>query len=229
MVENLRLKWAFLHQAGDSMGKVPLAVSNYYQTISSIDIKTIPAPDGWRFETTGFKAMEALLCISLPPTINLSLVVGSLQLWSGTQIFIAGKPVHRLEKIWLFHVVSKGKFWRFFFVISWRPAAGRQCDSGGLCLVGGDAELAPCMLLQIPNRRGLHCLYGSVQPMHDAHSESAALRNFSNYTSCLLNPIECFVHSAWSGSIGPPHRGGIIILNPPLSWNEQRRCPSCLA
>ena len=64
--------------------------------------------------------------------------------------------------------------------------------------------------------------------MHDAHSESAALRNFSNYTSCLLNPIECFVHSAWSGSIGSPHRGGIIILNPPLSWN--RRCPqlSCL-
>jgi hypothetical protein len=49
--------------------------------------------------------MEALLCISLPPTINLSLVVGSLQL-RGTQIFISGKPVHRLEKIWLFHVVS---------------------------------------------------------------------------------------------------------------------------
>ena len=30
------------------------------------------------------------------------------------------------------------------------PSAGRRCDSGGLCLVNGDAELAPCMQLQLP-------------------------------------------------------------------------------
>ena len=32
--------------------------------------------------------MEALLCISFLPTIHLSLVVGSSQLWSGTQIWL---------------------------------------------------------------------------------------------------------------------------------------------
>ena len=94
--------------------------------------------------------------------------------------------MHRLEKMWLFQIESFPTF--FCVIFREKLSAGRQCDSSGLCLVSGNAKLAP-WLLQIPSSRGLHCLYGSVQPMHDAHSESAAKRNFRSFTSCLLNGL----------------------------------------